>query len=79
MVNARVCCKWFTVSLVPVTVFCLATVFLGGIVVLPTLYVELAKEEQVWIKARGVPLLFVLNTYTCYCVLRLTVYKFNTC
>ena len=47
MVDARACCKCFTVSLVPVTVFCLAIAFLGGIVILPTLYVELASNHQV--------------------------------
>ena len=47
MGRCQICCKIFTVSLVPVTVFLLAFTFIIGIILLPTLYTELATKEQV--------------------------------
>ena len=47
MGRCQTCCKIFTVSLVPVTVFLLALTFIIGIILLPTLYTELATKEQV--------------------------------
>ena len=47
MSKGRTCCKVLTVSLVPVTVLVLAILFFAGIILLPTLYSELAYKEQV--------------------------------
>ena len=44
---AKNCCKYFTVSLVPVASLTLAVLFGLAIVALPVLYVELAKEYRV--------------------------------
>ena len=44
---ARNCCRYFTVSLVPVASLTLAVLFGLAIVALPVLYVELAKEYKV--------------------------------
>ena len=44
---ARVCCKYVTVSLVPVSALFLAVVFFFGALSLPILYTELAKKYQV--------------------------------
>ena len=41
------CCKYFTVSLVPVASLILAILFALGIVALPILYVHLAHEYKV--------------------------------
>lgn len=41
---ARNCCRYFTVSLVPTASLILAVVFACGIVLLPILYVEVAKD-----------------------------------
>lgn len=44
---ARACCKYVTVSLVPVAALLLALVFAIGTLTLPILYTELAKKYQV--------------------------------
>ena len=45
------CCKYFTVSLVPVASLTLAVLFALGIVVLPILYVHLADHYKVSVGA----------------------------
>lgn len=47
---AKNCCKYFTVSLVPVASLTLAVVFGLGIVVLPILYVHLADSVKVSVR-----------------------------
>ena len=47
---AKNCCKYFTVSLVPVASLTLAVVFGLGIVVLPILYVHLADSMKVSVR-----------------------------
>ena len=44
---ARKCCKYFTVSLVPVASLTLAVLFGLAIVALPVLYVELTRQYRV--------------------------------
>ena len=44
---ARNCCKYFTVSLVPVASVVLAVLFGLAIAVLPVLYIQLAKQYRV--------------------------------
>ena len=48
---AKSCCKYFTVSLVPVASLTLAVLFALGIVVLPILYVHLADHYKVSVGA----------------------------
>lgn len=50
---AKNCCKYFTVSLVPVASLTLAVVFGLGIVVLPILYVHLADHMKVSVREGG--------------------------
>ena len=47
MVMARACCKYFTVSLVPVAALLLAILFAFGILSLPIIYTELGKKYEV--------------------------------
>ncbi len=46
-VMAKNCCRYFTVSLVPVAALVLAIVFACGTLVLPILYTELVKHYVV--------------------------------
>ena len=41
------CCKYFTVSLVPITALTLAILFGCSVILLPVLYEELAKRVKV--------------------------------
>ncbi len=43
----RTCCKYFTVSLVPVSALLLALLFACGILALPVIYTELARKHEV--------------------------------
>lgn len=43
----RACCKYFTVSLVPVAALTLAILFALGILSLPVIYTELMKKYEV--------------------------------
>ena len=47
------CCKYFTVSLVPVAALTLAILFFGAIIVLPVLYEELATRTRVSWNGKG--------------------------
>ena len=63
MSRGRNCCKCVTVSLVPTASLILVIVFACGIIVLPTLYIELSHEYKVspaigWLVVRA---LFVGN------------------
>ncbi len=53
-IMAKNCCRYFTVSLVPVAALILAVVFAGGVLILPILYSELVKNyvvsEGVWFR-----------------------------
>ena len=60
---AKSCCKYFTVSLVPVASLTLAVLFALGIVVLPILYVHLADHYKVSVGA-GLDLHIHTCTYT---------------
>ena len=51
---AKNCCKYFTVSLVPVASLILAVLFALGIVALPIIFVHLAQDYRVsWALYRG--------------------------